>query len=279
MQFVPLAALGAALAAAVLAAACSGSVRTPADAAPGGIPADYPPRILESAEHRAAIEAEWQRLFDDYKIAAEGRKVPTLAPFTHTPESTFGTGTIRLAAGGPAPDEERVRLLLRNFIADRAQLLGVAAPSLSLEAVTQAGGSLKRYSFAQTDYPHPIVLPFGRLDFLVGPSGDIQQIQDSAIPSLELPTEPRVTREAAARSVVGATFTYGDIAGRPQSVTVSDPAAVAVRRLVVYPEATPQALFIRLAWEIEAGSGGLTWTVYVDAITGQRIATRQNFQT
>ena len=263
-------------------ASCSSSVRTPGDAGGrgDGIPANYPPTVVESAEHLETMRAEWQRTLEEYGVPADRRKVPELAPVTHVPQSTLGVGPIRLGrSGNQSPlDEERIRLLLRDFIADHAQLLGVSASALSLESVQDAGGLGKRYSYVQSDYPYPIVAPAGRLEFIVNQAGEIIQISDTAIPAVQLPAQPLVSREAAAQRVVGTTFTYGDIAGRPQQVTVSNPAEVETRRLVVYPEQTGEALRVHLAWEVVAGSG-MTWTVFIDAITGDTIATRQNFQT
>jgi hypothetical protein len=260
-------------------AACGSSVRTPGAATGGveGVPANYPSTVLESEEHRNQMRAEWDRLFEAYGVAPDRRKVE-LAPVTHTPTSILGSGPIKLAQSGAALDEERVRLLLREFIAAHADLLGVAANALSLEGVTDAGPIGKRYTFVQAGFPYPIVAPAGRLEFIVSPAAEIIQISDTALPAADLPDKPIVTREAAQKKVLGTAFTYTDIAGRPQTATVTDPAAVTATRLVVYPEHTDTALRVRLAWEVEAGSG-LTWTVYVDAVTGDVVGTRQNFQT
>ena len=65
---------------------------------------------------------------------------------------------------------------------------------------------------------------------------------------------------------------------RVLTVTVTDPAAVQATGLVVYAVETEAALTVRLAWQVEAGAGQ-TWTVFVDAVTGQLVGTRQNFQT
>ena len=259
--------------------ACGSSVRVPGPAAgaAGDVLEGYPLTILESTEHRDAMAAAWVRFFDAYNVPPERRRVPELAPVTHTPTSFLGIGPVRLVAEGTA-DEERIRLLLREFVAQNAELLGVAANSLSLESVSGAGPIGKRYDFVQAAYPFPIAPPFGRLTFVVTPAGEIVTIDDTAIPVGPLPREPRLTREAAQQRVVGMTFTYGDIAGREQKTTVDDPAQVVVKRLVVYPELTDAALRVRLAWEVEAGSG-MTWTVYVDAIDGKIVGTRQNFQT
>jgi hypothetical protein len=262
-------------------AACGSSVRTPGPSGGAeGVPDNYPMTIVESTEHRDATRAEWQRLFEAYAVPPDRRKPPDLARFTYTPRSILGAGPIKLAtaADSGTPAEQRVRLLLSEFVTKHADLLGVTANSLSLESVTDAGQVGKRYTFVQAGFAYPIEPPAGRLEFVVSPAAEIVQISDTAIPFADLPREPRVTRETAEKQVVGTTFTYGDIAGRQQSVTVSDPKTVHAMRLVVYPNETDAALTIHLAWEVEAGSG-MTWTVFVDAITGQVIAKRQNFQT
>lgn len=262
--------------------ACGSSVRVPGPSGQGadGLPADYPVTILESTEHRNAMAAAWARFFDTYGVPPDRRRAPDLAPVTHTPMSFLGIGPVRLAttAPGATVDEEQVRLLLREFIARNGELLGVSANSLSLEGVAGAGPGAKRYEFVQAAYPFPIASPYGRLSIIVTDAGEIVQIDDTAIPVGPLPREPRVSREAAQQRVVGMTFTYGDKSGSEQQTTVDDPAQVVARRLVVYPELTEAAMRVRLVWEVEAGSG-MMWTVYVDAIDGSVVGTRQNFQT
>jgi hypothetical protein len=260
-------------------AACGSSVSTKVTPTGGNtVPENYPVNIVESPERRQAVVAGWERLLADYGVAAERRRVPDLNPFVYTPHSFLGSGPIRLGGGTDAPTDERIRLLLRDFISKNADLLGVTTDRISLDQVTPAATGTKRYSFVQTGYAYPIAPPAGRLEMIVSDAGDIIQISDTAIPAVALPAEPRITREEAERRVVGTTFTYGDIAGRPQQVRVTDPAHVHAERLVVYPEETEAAMRIRLVWEVTAGEG-LTWTVFVDAITGETVATRQNFQT
>ena len=262
--------------------ACGSSVRVPGPSGQGadGAPADYPVTVLESTEHRDAMAAAWARFFDTYGVPPDRRRIPDLAPVTHTPTSFLGIGPVRLAtpAAGAVLDEEQIRLLLRDFIARNGELLGVAANSLSLESVSSGGQGAKRYEFVQAAYPFPIAPPYGRLTLIVTDAGELVQIDDTAVPVGPLPREPRVTREAAQQRVVGMAFKYADKTGREQTATVNDPAQVVARRLVVFPELTEAALRVRLVWEVEAGSG-TTWTVYVDAIDGGVVGTRQNFQT
>jgi hypothetical protein len=271
-----------ALAAIVLASiasltACGSSVQT---SVPGGTdtPANYPLTLVDSPEHRDAMSAEWNRLFDAYAVPAERRRIPELTPILHTPQSILGVGPIRLgtSATGKLEDAE-IRLLLRKFIADYSQLLGVSPSTLSLEGVAPAGGMGNRYSFTQNGFAHPVAPPAGRLEFIVSPAGELIQMSVTTIPQADLP-EPRLTRTAAGERILGTTFTYGDIAGRPRTVTVTDPKQIAVKRLVVFPQTTDSTVAIRLCWEVEAGEG-MTWTVYVDAVTGQTVGTVQNFQT
>jgi hypothetical protein len=243
------------------------------------VPSNYPPTIVESSEHREAMRAEWMRLFEAYGVPAERRKVPDLQPITHTPQSILGIGPLRIvAANGGQLDEERLRVLLREFIAKNAQAFGVTATKLSLEEVRDAGSFGKRYVFVQQDFAHPIVPPAGRLEIIANTAGEIVQISDTAIPVVQLPATGTVSREDAAKRVLGMTFTYGDIAGRPQSVTVSDPKEITVKDLVVYPEQLDNAVRVRLAWEVKAGTS-LGWTVFVDAVTGEIVGKRQDFQT
>lgn len=258
-----------------------GSAVQPAVPAGGhaDVPENYPMTIVESAEHRDSMTALWTQLFETYRVPADRRKMPDLQPFTHTPQSMLGTGPINLAGTVTGDiDDERLRQIVRDFISKNAQLLGVNAPDLSLENVMDSGKLGKRFTFVQTSYSYPIVPPAGRLDMMVSPTGGLIQMSDTAIPVVDLPAQASISAADAESRVVGMTFTYGDIAGRPQSVTISDPKAVSAKRLVVYADEGETALRIWLAWEVEAGTS-MTWTVFVDAVSGKIVAQRQNFQT
>jgi hypothetical protein len=66
--------------------------------------------VLESTEHRDAMAAAWQRFFETYGVPPDRRRVPELAPVTHTPRSFVGIGPVRLAAA--TGDAALARLLL-----------------------------------------------------------------------------------------------------------------------------------------------------------------------
>ncbi|MBI1765719.1 MAG: PepSY domain-containing protein [Acidobacteria bacterium] len=62
------------------------------------------------------------------------------------------------------------------------------------------------------------------------------------------------------------------------SYKVAKPDEVRVKDLVVYPKQSGNRLSLHLAYPVEVGSG-MTWTVYVDAVTGEELEVRQNFNT
>lgn len=261
-------------------ASCGGSPTHTSIPQTNGPGKDYPVNILESSEHRDAVLAEWSRIYEAFGVSPEKRRPPELEPFTHTPRTLGGVGPIRLARSGTGEplDDDRTRLLLRQFIADHEQALGITAGSISLDEVSDTGTGLRRFSFLQSALPHPIARPFGRLDVTLDANGDIVEISDTAIPSAEIPSEPTISREEAVKRLVGATLTFHDKTGATRQITLDTPDKAVARRLVIYPEATEAALRIRLVWEIEAGSD-VSWVVYVDAITGETVKTQQNSET
>jgi len=98
------------------------------------------------------------------------------------------------------------------------------------------------------------------------------------VPAVDLPLKPSVEPDLAAKKIVGRTFSYTDIAGRVQRTQIGAPAEVSAKRLVILPIEKGDAVEVRLAWEVTAGKS-LSWTVYIDAVTGEDLRVIQNFQT
>jgi hypothetical protein len=116
------------------------------------------------------------------------------------------------------------------------------------------------------------------MDTVMSADGRLMQLDSRFLPTVELPARPVIERSDAAQRVVGRTFTYGDIAGRPQTAKIGGLQEVSVKRLVVVPLEKGDSIEVHLGWEIVAGSS-LTWTVYLDAITGEDLKVVQNFNT
>jgi hypothetical protein len=84
---------------------------------------------------------------------------------------------------------------------------------------------------------------------------------------------PTLERDIAAKKVVGRTFSYTDIAGASNGHRFAELSEVTVKRLVILPIEKSDAVELRLAWEVTAGRS-LSWTVYVDAVTGEDVRVR-----
>ena len=238
---------------------------------------NYPVVIEDSEQRRQKAEREWRRMLDFYKVA---QTPPDLYPISYTPRSLLGvSGGIKIMATAPEPGTEALaqREAVKRFIDQWRDLVGADPLTVSLVAGTDAGDA-HRLTYRQANYAFPIVGNFGEMTAIISRDGRLLQLDDHFIPIVELPQKPAIDREEAARRVVGRTFTYSDIAGRPQQVRVDNPAEIKVRRVVVAPVEKPGRIEVRLAWEIVAGTS-LSWTVYIDAMTGEEISVVQNFQT
>lgn len=237
----------------------------------------YPAIIKDSADRRAKAEREWRRMLDAYGVA---QTPPDLYPITNTPRSLLGVSNgIKLLAGKPEPGTEQfaLREAVKAFIDRWRELLGIDPATISLIAADVTGDT-ERFTYSQVNYAHPLAGNFGEMVAVVSRDGRLMQLDDRFVPPVDLPLKPSIERDVAAKKIVGRTFSYTDIAGRDQRTQIADSTEVSVKRLVVLPIEKGDAIEIRLAWEITAGRS-LSWTVYVDAVTGEDVRVVQNFQT
>jgi hypothetical protein len=244
---------------------------------PNSAKQNYPVTIEDSQQRREKAEREWRRMLDFYKVA---QTPPDLYPVAYTPRSLLGvTGGIKILAAAPEPGTEGLALreAVKRFIDQWRDLIGADPLTVSLVAATDAGDA-QRLTYRQASYAFPVTGNFGEMTAIISRDGRLLQMDDRFIPVVELPQRPAIDREEAARRVVGRTFTYSDIAGRPQQVKINNPGEIKVKRVVVAPVEKSDAIEVHLAWEIVAGSS-LSWTVYIDAMTGEELKVVQNFQT
>lgn len=205
---------------------------------------------------------------------------PDLYPITNTPRSLLGVSNgIKLRAGKPEPGTEQfaLREAMKAFIDRWRELLAIDPASISLVSA-DASGDTERLTYSQANYAYPLAGNFGELVAVVSRDGRLMQLDDRFVPVVDLPLKPVIEREIAAKKVVGRTFSYTDIAGREQRTQIADVLEVVVKRLVILPIEKGDAVEVRLAWEVTAGRS-LSWTVYLDAITGEDVRVVQNFQT
>lgn len=237
----------------------------------------YPAVVKDSADRRAKAEREWRRMLDSYGVP---QTPPDLYPITNTPRSLLGvSGGIMLLGARPESSTETfaLRQSMKAFIDRWRDLLGIDPASISLIAVDSAGETV-RLTYRQANYAYPVGGNFGEMVAVVSRDGKLMQLDDRFMPVVDLPVKPSIERDVAAKKVIGRTFSYTDIAGREQRTQVGAANEVSVRRLVILPVEKGDAVEVRLAWELVAGKS-LSWTVYIDAVTGEELRVVQNFQT
>ena len=260
------------LAAVVFAVSCDHKPQTP-----GVVKQNYPSIISDSTDRRAKAEREWRRMLDAYKVPPTP---PDLYPITYTPRSLLGVsgGFMLLAAPTEAGAEKlTIREAVKGFVERWREFLGADPAALSLVSANESG-DVRRFTYRQSNYSFPVSGGYGEMVAVVSRDGRLMQLDDRFIPQVELPLRPQVERATAAEKVVGRTFTYSDISGREQRTQITRADEITVRQLVVIPIEKGDAIEVHLAWEVLAGSA-LSWTIYVDAISGEELRVVQNFNT
>lgn len=238
---------------------------------------NYPAVIKDAADRRAKSEREWRRMLDSYGVP---QTPPDLYPITNTPRSLLGVSDgIKLLTARPEPGTETLALrqAMKAFIDRWRELLGIDPALISLVSV-DASGDAERLTYRQENFAYPVAGAFGEMIAVVSRDGRLMQLDDRFVPFVDLPLKPSVERDHAAKKVVGRTFSYTDIAGREQRTQIGAPTEVSVKRLVILPIEKGDAVEVHLAWEVIAGKS-LSWTLYIDAFTGEDLRVVQNFQT
>ena len=244
---------------------------------PSAAKQNYPGIIKDVADRREKAEREWRRMLDSYAVPPTP---PDLYPVIGTPRSLLGvSGGIKLLNTKPEPGTETfaVRAAMKAFM-DRWRELLLADPETVSLMSADPSGDTERLTYRQGNYPYPIAGNFGEMVAVISKDGRLLQLDDRFITTVDLPSKPSIERDVAAKKVVGRTFSYTDIAGREQRTPMGDPNEVNVKRLVVLPMEKADAIEVHLAWEVIAGKS-LSWTVYIDAVTGEELRVSQNFQT
>jgi len=252
---------------------------------PDGRLQNYPPVIEDTPQRRQAAFEAWKKLIAEFQLP-EAR--PDLEPVLNTPRAlpTEMAGRIAIQTKAGAFGELEAKEALRRFIERASGALfpnhinGSAPGSfglkdLSLDSFTDDGG-FYRAVYRQANYPFPISGGYGELRLAVGKNGTLLQLNSRIIPAFDLPARAEIAPQSLVDKMVGREFGYTNIAGQPMSYKIASRSEVSVKDLVVYPKQEGNRITIHLAFPVEAGQG-MTWTVYVDAITGQEIDVKQNF--
>ncbi|HEX4949236.1 MAG TPA: hypothetical protein VFZ34_21345 [Blastocatellia bacterium] len=247
---------------------------------------NYPPVIEASPARQQAAEDAWNQFLSEYKL---NFTAPDLEPILYTPRSLPPALAMQInlkpsdKKTDEPLDEAQAKEYLRRFIENhRAILAGdqrSSALSLKdLSLITFANeGNLYRAIYRQMNYPFPIENGYGELRFVLSKTGALLQLSSRLIPTVEFPTRPKLEAATLPGKFLGREFTYSNFAGQPLTYKVAQAFEITVRDLVVYPKVQETKMTLHLAYPVEVGRG-TTWTIYVDAITGEELETKQNFQ-
>jgi hypothetical protein len=251
----------------------------------------YPPALEDTPQRRQAAEDAWKKFIAEFQLPEAKLD---LEPVLNTPRALplELAGRVALNTKPGVFGELEAKEALRRFIERASGVLfpdhtngssqgSVSLKDLSLDSFAN-DGNFYRAVYRQASYPFPIANGYGELRLTVAKNGTLLQWNSRIIPVFDLPTRPEITAQSTQTlqsirdRMVGRTFNYTNIAGQPMSYKVRDRSEVSIKDLVVYPKPEGNRIRIHLAYPVEVGSG-MTWTVYVDAITGQEIDVKQNF--
>ena len=207
--------------------------------------------------------------------------------FTEFKSGCFGE-TVRIEI----TDETSIVEVVKNWLVQNSKFTGVTNKSdVVVDRVVKLDGCIKceapnfdrkvislRIDLrGQTYNGLPVEGDTSPLTVFANANG-ISRIDGYWFPKITVPLEPKISETSAKNKINGRTFTYGDIAGNPRDYHVEQKDLSNVAHKVVFVKKSSQGLEFRLAWKISVGQG-LSWTVYVDAVTGEELKVVQMFQT
>src|SRR5262245_35742000 len=248
---------------------------------PEGRLQNYPPAIEDTPQSQQATQEAWKKFITEFQLPAA--KID-LEPVLNTPRALPPefAGRIALQTKAGPFGELEAKEALRRFI-ERAG--GVLFPqntpgSFGLKDISLISfsndGNFYRSVYRQANYPFPIANGYGELLLTAGKNGTLLQWGSRIIAVFDLPTRAEIAPQSLVDRMLGREFIYSNIAGQPMSYKTTNRSEVSVKDLVVYPKQERNKITIHVAYPVEVG-GGMTWTVYVDAINGQEIDVKQNF--
>jgi hypothetical protein len=244
----------------------------------------YPILIAASKERREQATSTWQALAQEQGLAAT---TPELNPITATitalpPNAALQLPKVEIAKTAATSRDEATREALRRFLTTAAPLVGIAQKDLSLIEMKDAPDGAKHVRYQQKPFPFPLRAGYGVIALSVTPDGRVASLNSSALPDTErlarlLVAQPqKLAAQDAETRLKGRALTYPGINNASLSYTVGANDTIKARELVVYP--VPRAndvntLELHLAWELAVGGSGEPLLAYMDAVTGDILAT------
>lgn len=242
---------------------------------------NYPAIVESSPASQRRAESAWRLWLSEYNAPqVSGDLDPVLGVPRSLPAALAQKITINLKGELLSPEEAKE--LLRQFIFRSLRLLSGAQPGLALKDLSlvsfSAEGVLYRATYKQVSFPFPLANGYGTLQITIARGGQLLQMSSRLVPPVEIPTMAVIDASKLPSTFVGREFNYSAIDGRPLKFRVAASEEAIVRELVIFPKENGDRILFHLAYPVEVGRG-LSWTVFVDAISGKEIEVKQNFNT
>ena len=244
----------------------------------------YPAIIEATPQRRQSGNIAWRLFLAEH--GASRQIDPDLHPILRTPVSLPPelAGKVKLVTGSTDLTEDAAREALRGFIERQMPMLSgrertttLSLKDLSLLTfVTGAAGYSAVYQ--QMNFGFPLSGELGKLEIGITRSGELVSLKSLLVPRVDFPRRSHIDSTGLAQKMVDREFTYSAIDGRPLTYRARSVEEVTVKDMVIYPRLEGDRMLLYLAYPVEVGRG-TTWTVYVDAFTGNEIAVVQNFVT
>lgn len=267
----------------VMAAQACAPLQPPNAAGPRGNEAPYPVLLVEDNHRKEATIAAINHLMSSdvaTTIAAP------LQPVTATIESlAANTATVLYlpkVGANAVMNEEETREALRRFIRAWQGPIGADPAKLSLvERVDQPDGS-KIARYEQRAFRYPIRGNYGKLEIRFTPERRVLNIVSTCIPDADklqaalAAVSIKLKPEDAVKQLATKDIQYSNASGTKLTFRPAAINKLEAHELVTYISSAdnqPNGLEFHVAWEIGVGNAPVQ-TVYVDAVTGQVIASQ-----
>lgn len=246
---------------------------------------NYPVSFETTPARLQAAEAAWSSFLSEHRLAFVS---PDLDPVLCTPRKLPPSLANKISVRPPGDTGDAVlsdlqaREFLKQFIDRNHVVLGgdqrrgtLSTKDLSLQSFS-ANGPIIKAIYRQMNFPYLLAEPFGRLELSISRTGRLLQMSSTIVPFEDFTAKARLEPGELRDRFMGRQFKYRDIAGAEKTYTVGSLSEVSPSSLVILPVIKVNTLTLRLAYPVEVGKG-MTWTVFIDAVTGDEAGVKQNF--
>lgn len=178
-------------------------------------------------------------------------------------------------------DNAKTVEMAKDWIVQNSKFTGITDASsliVKYSNTIDIGHTLLKIDFnSQTVEGLPVEGDFRPPTVFVNAHG-VSRMDGHRFPNITIPPLPKITEASAKDTLIGRTFTYSDFTGQPLAYRVAETDLGGAAEEVVFIKKSSEGLEFRRAWKIPVGRE-LTWTVYVDAMTGEELGVIQRFQT